>query len=165
VMTEIPRTPARHSPHAVRHATFTLRRRGWDPEEVQQFLATLADEIQAADNERAALRAELERLRRERVTDQRGAQSRPSTEVNPHAVALFSQAQQVADRLVAEAVQHARELLANARAQQREILQAAENAAAAAESAARGRVGQRSVQHDAYTTPIPEVEYVRTFAR
>ncbi|MEQ4209990.1 DivIVA domain-containing protein [Actinopolymorpha sp. B17G11] len=165
-MTEITPMPTaiRKSPRAVRYATFNQRRRGWDQEEVREFLASVADEIQAADNDRAALRAEIDRLRNNPPVDSGGG-DRP--EINAHAVALFSQAQQVADRLVAEAVQHARDLMVSARAQQREILQQAQQAAEAAEAAARNGMASQPSHPDGpqgSQLPIPEVEYVRTFA-
>lgn len=148
--------------------TFSRRVRGLDETEVREFLAGLADEIEAADAERAALRAELDRLRAEQSSE-----SRP--EINAHAVALFSEAQQVADRLVAEAVQHARELMMTAREQQREILRKAQEEAerAAAKAAAAEPQVVYADEADrgpdqpgvAYVRPIPEIEYVRTFAR
>lgn len=154
--------------------TFSRRVRGVDETEVREFLSSLADEIEAADAERAALRAELDRLRAEQSSEP----SRP--EINAHAVALFSEAQQVADRLVAEAVQHARELMMTAREQQREILRKAQEEAerAAAKAAAqdpqvvfadetaRGPDERPGTEPGvAYVRPIPEIEYVRTFAR
>jgi cell division initiation protein len=129
--------------------------RGLDEQEVREFLEEIANQMEAADAERAKLRAEVERLRAER-----DARTESTGEINAHAVALFSQAQQVADRLVAEAVQHARDLMANARRQQREILQRAHEAAKAA--AQRSSV---AVEDGEYQRPIPEIEYVRTFAR
>ncbi|WP_020579399.1 DivIVA domain-containing protein [Actinopolymorpha alba] len=168
-MTDISRIPAasRRSPGAVRNATFSHRIRGLDETEVREFLDILASEIEAADAERGALRAEIDRLRRAVRAEQTQTQTQEPTEINSHAVALFSQAQQVADRLVAEAVQHARDLMTAARAQQREILQQAQNAADAAEAAAREAPPMAGTDGAArgYATPIPEVEYVRTFAR
>jgi cell division septum initiation protein DivIVA len=160
--------------------------RGVDESEVRAFLAGLADEIEAADAERAALRAELDRIRSEASTG-----PKPRAEINAHAVALFSQAQQVADRLVAEAVQHARDLMLTAREQQREILEKAHEEAerAAAKVAAHPQihVPMHAPMHDpqvvfadetdhgvagygadpgtAYGRQIPEIEYVRTFAK
>lgn len=157
-MTELARKPhpaQRHSPRAVRDAEFSHRLRGLDENEVRVFLETVAEQIEAANDERAKLRAEIERLKRT-ATPTKPSKSGAPPEINAHAVALFSQAQQVADRLVAEAVQHARDLMANARAQQREILerahQAATNAAATPDD-----------QNPA--AAMPEIEYVRTFAR
>ncbi|MBM7783688.1 DivIVA domain-containing protein [Tenggerimyces flavus] len=155
-MTELARKPhpaQRHSPRAVRDADFPRRLRGLDENEVRAFLETVAGQIEAANDERAKLRAEIERLKRT-ATPAKQAKGSPPPEINAHAVALFSQAQQVADRLVAEAVQHARDLMANARAQQREILERAHQAA----SNATG-----DDQNPAAATH--EIEYVRTFAR
>jgi cell division initiation protein len=146
------------SPRAIRNATFSHRMRGLDEQEVRAFLETLATQIEEADAERAKLRAEVERLRAER-----DARTESTGEINAHAVALFSQAQQVADRLVAEAVQHARDLMANARRQQREILQRAHEAAQKA--AQRSDAAAEKVEAGGYQRPIPEIEYVRTFAR
>jgi DivIVA domain-containing protein len=168
----------RRTPQAIRAATFSQRRRGWDEDEVREFLSAMADQIQEADAERASLRAEAERLRSdvERLrSEQRERQNEPS-EINDRAVALFSQAQQVADRLVEEAVQHARDLMTAARTQQREILQQAHEAAETAArevagqgtrsepGAARGAAGTAADRLGGYSTPVPEIEYVRTFA-
>lgn len=153
-MTELARKPnpaQRHSPRAVREAEFPHRLRGLDENEVRAFLETVAEQIEAANDERAKLRAELERLKRT-ATPTKQTKADPPPEINAHAVALFSQAQQVADRLVAEAVQHARDVMANARAQQREILERAHHAATNAASTPEDKA-------------MPEIEYVRTFAR
>ncbi|GAA4984381.1 hypothetical protein GCM10023317_09040 [Actinopolymorpha pittospori] len=178
-MIEMPRERGaqRRTPQAIRAATFSQRRRGWDEDEVREFLSAMADQIQEADAERASLRAEAERLRSdaERLrSEQRDRQNGP-TEINDRAVALFSQAQQVADRLVEEAVQHARDLMTAARTQQREILQRAHEAAETAarevgghasrsEPGARGAAGTAGDRLGGYSTPVPEIEYVRTFA-
>lgn len=141
------------SPSAVRNATFSARRRGWDTDEVSEFLHTLADQIETADAERASLRAEVDRLRAQRSDEE----NEPS-EVNTRAVALFSQAQQVADRLVNEAVEHARDVMSHARAQQREIL---ERAAAAAHELSP-TPSEPSAANSAVSES--ELDYVRTFA-
>lgn len=171
-MTEISRAPGalRRSPHAVRNVAFSQRRRGYDQDEVRDFLESMANQVESADTERSSLRTENDRLKSEverlRSARPNGAgAARP--EINSQAVALFSQAQQVADRLVAEAVQHARDLMVNARAQQREILQQAHDAA---EAAARqtGSFESDDASHgpgQGYGAPVPEIEYVRTFAR
>jgi DivIVA domain-containing protein len=142
------------SPASIRETTFPHRLRGLDEEDVYAFLDLLADQVEAAEAERAALRADNERLRAQQSQD-----SPQEKDIDPRTEALFSEAQQVADRLVEEAVQHARDLMITARAQQREILQKAHEAAEASrrESAA-GRAG-------GYGKPGPEVEYVRAFAR
>ncbi len=148
-----PRPPApRLSPRAVRIADFSHRRRGLDTDEVHDFLNAVADQMEAADAERARLRAENDALRQKLDT----ASTDPEAAINPRAIALFSQAQQVADNLVAEAVDHARTLMKETRKQQRELLEKA-RAAGVAPAAPTSNVAQ----HPA----VPEVEYVRTFAQ
>lgn len=152
----------RYSPASIRNEVFTHRMRGLDEEEVREYLGVLADQVQSADAQREAQRSEIERLRAE--NDRlREESERASTEISPQAVALFSQAQQVADELVEEAVVHARDLMMSARTQQRDILQRAHEA----EQQTVRRTGAAQVQAPSigYTTPVPEVEYVRTFAR
>lgn len=138
------------SPESIRDQQFAHRMRGLDEAEVYEYLDLLADQVRASERERSELRAEIQR--REETPD-----------INPQAVILFSQAQQVADQLVEEAVRHARDLMISARNQQREILQRAHEAAESAvrESAATRADGTVT----GYTTPVPEIEYVRTFAR
>ncbi len=154
--------PYYRSPSAIRNEEFTHRMRGLDEDEVREYLSLLADQVQAGDHERAAQRSEIERLRDE-VHRLREESEDTSADISPQAVALFSQAQQVADQLVEEAVRHARDLMTSARNQQRDILQRAHEAA---EEAVR-RTGATRVEAppSGYTTPVPEVEYVRTFAR
>ena len=165
------------SPASIRTEVFSHRMRGLDEDEVREYLEQLADQVEAADAERAALRAEVDRLRSENNRLREQAEN-AANEISPQAVALFSQAQQVADQLVEEAVVHARDLMQSARNQQRDILQRAHDAA---EEVAR-RAGayqapapetpapqtpapQGAATQPGYTTPVPEVEYVRTFAR
>jgi len=156
----------RRSPHTIRRATFSRERKGWSTDEVREYLGTLADQIEAADAERTRLRAELDRQRSEmhRLRDQAPPNQRErSNEPDAHAVALFSQAQQVADRLIEEAVQQARELMSTARKQQRDILQQAQSSA----EDAMHSVQQKADQYggSGYESPVPEIEYVRTFAQ
>jgi cell division initiation protein len=122
----------------------------------------LADQVQAADKERTDVRAENERLRAEIARLRREEPQGGPPEINADSIALFSHAQQVADQLVEEAVVHARDLMASARLQQREILQQAHDAAA---TAAGGSGAEGALNRLDYSTPIPEIEYVRTFTR
>ena len=88
----------------IRDKTFRQRLRGFDVDEVDSFLNRMADHV-------AALEQMVEELARE------------NAELRAHsdrAVVLFSQAQQVADTLIEEAVKRAREMLSEARARQRE---------------------------------------------
>jgi cell division initiation protein len=155
--------PYYRSPDSIRNEAFSHRMRGVDEAEVREYLDMLADQIQAADKERAAVRAENERLRTENARLRRDEPQGGAQEISADSIALFSHAQQVADQLVEEAVVHARDLMASARLQQREILQQAHDAAA---TAAHGSTGANAALSSLdYTTPIPEIEYVRTFTR
>lgn len=156
------------SPDSIRSEVFGHRMRGLDEAEVREYLGILADQVEAADVVRASQRAEIEQLRSENRR-LREEMEQSSTEISPQAVALFSQAQQVADQLVEEAVTHARDLMMSARHQQRDIIQRAHDSA---EQVARKTGAQEIVRgsrpaavEQGYTTPVPEIEYVRTFAR
>ena len=150
------------SPASIRSEVFSHRMRGLDEDEVRDYLELVADQVQATETERARLHGEVERLRAENNRLREAPEQSP-TEISPQAVTLFSQAQQVADQLVEEAVVHARDLMMSARSQQRDILQRAHQAA---EEAVR-RTGAHQVQAPAvgHTTSVREVEYVRTFAQ
>ena len=99
-------------PHEIRRTQFSQRLRGYDESEVKAFCESVAAQVQRQLDERASLRAEIDRLRG--MAD--------NEDVKERAVALFSQAQTVADQLISEAVEHAQDLMLAARAQQREIL-------------------------------------------
>lgn len=136
---------------AIRNATFTVRRRGLDEDEVRAYLVELSDTVQTLEREVVTLRSELNT----------GAD--PAEQISDQAVVMFSEAQKVADSLIDEAVTHARDLMSSARLQQRDIVKEAHEAAEAAvrhvdATAQPDRVG-------GYEKPIPEVEYVRTFAK
>ena len=154
---------------SIRNQVFSHRMRGLDEDEVREYLETLADQVEETNELLYARSSELEELRREaealRAENRRlrEATELASTDTNPRAAELFSQAQRVADQLVEEAVIHARDMLVSARHQERDILQRAH---AAAEEAVR-RAGAPQVQSPptVYSTPIPEVEHVGTFAR
>jgi cell division initiation protein len=155
------------SPEAIRAETFTHRMRGLDEQEVREYLALIADQVAAAESCRAELAADNERLRAE-LEEQRDA-AQDEGEISTRAVLLFSQAQQIADQLVEEAVVHARDLMTSARNQQREILEEAHRAAEVAAREASRASGQDLVSAATdtlvYSEPVPEIEYVRTFAR
>jgi len=160
--------PYYRSPSTIRTEAFSHRMRGLDEAEVREFLDLLADQVQAGDLERTEMRTENARLREE--VEQLRAQQPIDGEISPQAVLLFSQAQQVADQLVEEAVIHARDLMSSARNQQREIMQETQHAA---EPVGRGpqQTGGPAFAPSAvtppggYSKPVPEIEYVRTFAQ
>jgi DivIVA domain-containing protein len=149
------RRPAQ-SPHAIRNRVFGTRRRGLDPDEVAEYLAELADQVEYANADRADLRAELERVRDSTPdSDQRA-------HITAHAVGLLSQAQQIADNLVAEAEQHARDLVETARGQHRDVLQQAHDSVESAVKHLPGVDAPLSAETHVRTA---ELEYVRTFTQ
>ena len=174
------------TPASIRSEVFSHRMRGLDEAEVRDYLDQLAGQVETMDAERERQREEIEHLRRENSRLREEAEN-AANEINPQAVALFSQAQQVADQLVEEAVVHARDLMQSARNQQREILEraraeaeeitlrASAQAAVAPGPIAQPPIAQPSIAEaavapasghpPAYMAPIPEIEYVRTYAR
>jgi DivIVA domain-containing protein len=159
--------PYYRSPSTIRTEAFSHRMRGLDEAEVREFLDLLADQVQAGDLERMEMRTENERLRGE-VEQLRAQQPADDGDINPQAVLLFSQAQQVADQLVEEAVIHARDLMTSARNQQREIMHETQSAAEAAggpHGHGLGFGGPATTAPGGNAGSVPDVEYVRTFAR
>lgn len=150
------------SADAIRATRFESRRRGFDPDDVLMFLNQVANDIQAADAERASLRAQLHSVRAEldelRQGAQQSEQGQEQVEISVHAVDLLSQAQQIADSCVAEAEQYARDLVDAARSQYRDILHRAQQAASDSVRTLADVQMERGVS-------IPEIEYVRTYAR
>lgn len=136
---------------AIRNATFTVRRRGLDEDEVRAYLLELSDTVQGLEREIATLRAE------------RDAGGDPTAQISDQAVIMFSEAQKVADSLIDEAVTHARDLMSSARMQQRDIVKEAHEAAEVAVRKVEST--SQSEGSTGYDRPIPEVEYVRTFAK
>ena len=163
--------PDYRPPEVIRSEEFSRRADGFDRSEVREYLERLADQVQSGEAERSEVHNENQRLRRE--VEHLRARAEPDGEINPQAVKLFSQAQQVADQLVEEAVLQARDLMASARLHQREILEEAQKAAeaAAAEAdAAGGTLGDGTYDEStsaagAPAYPAADIEYVRTFAR
>ena len=127
---------------------------GYDPDEVDSFLKDLQTVLDAADNERTALRADVASLR-DRLEE------RGHKEIAVDAVGLLSQAQLIADKAIADAETYARDLMLAARAQYRIVLERAEESAKRA--ADQAALAPAAVQGP--FTPVPEIEYVRTYAR
>lgn len=176
---EAPLAPMRQghplSPERVRAWEFSrtpLGRRGYSEDEVRLFLARVAEELAAGDAEKAALRAEVHRLRnyyREHNVDI--DTSRPDmSESGPSlaAINLMSQAQQAADAQVAQAEEYCRRLVAQARDHYEDVLrEAAEQASLAAETA--GAAYQASVEAEGAGSFEREalerrIAWLRTFA-
>lgn len=149
------RRPAQ-SPHTIRGHVFTTRRRGLDPGEVAAFLDDLAEQVEYADADRAELRAELERYR------SRTPDAEERAHITAHAVGLLSQAQQIADNLVAEAELCAKDLVETARHQHRDVLKQAHDSV---ESAVKHLPGVDRQTGTGRQVPTAELEYVRTFTQ
>jgi cell division initiation protein len=152
------------SPNAVREATFRQTRHGFDQKEVRGLLDRVAGQLQAAESERAQLRAQVSMLRDElrNVGESAARSSDETVDISVQAVNLLSQAQLAADSCVAEAEQYARDLVVTARDQYREILQRAQQTAS---NTVRDLPVASAAATSGYTEPLAEVEYVRTFAR
>ena len=174
------------SPASIRNEDFPRRMRGLDADKVYEYLDLLADQIQAGDEERRAMRADNERLQgelqrvRSELADLEGAGDR----VNGQVVELLSQAQLVAEEMVEDVSRDARDRLGQARAQERKIL---EEAMATAEQTRRdaealirwtapgvmgGGSGEGSRVNESGRHSAPDVaaataelEQVRSFAR
>ena len=136
---------------------------GYEPDEVDALIHDVRGALAAADDERTALRADLAHLR-DRVED------RGQSEITVDAVGLLSQAQVIADKCIADAETYARDLMMTARSQYREVLERAEQSAKEAAQKVEhpedaGPNNQLNNQPQLPTQPVPEVEYVRTYAR
>jgi len=168
------------SPHAwrpeeVRRKQFTVRFRGLDPNEVRGFLNLVADDLERvqgqvgsmrrdqmrqrddleqAQDELAQARAELARVKAELQQ----ARMDPQDQVTDQAVLLLDQAQQLADALIDEGMQSARDLMVAARSHQREIV-------APTVDGDYGAIGAATHGSHAETPVSSEVEDVRNFAR
>ena len=169
-------TSSQHAwrPEEVRRKQFTVRFRGLDPNEVRGFLNLVADDLERlqrqvtsarrdqmrqrddleqAQDELAQTRAELQQVRAELQQ----ARVDPQDLVSDQAVLLLDQAQQLADALIDEGMQSARDLMVAARSHQREIVMPMGDAD-------HGGVGAASGHH-ADPSVSAEVEDVRNFAR
>jgi cell division septum initiation protein DivIVA len=140
---------------------------GYEPDEVDALIQDVKGALDAADDERTALRADVAHLR-DRLEDQ------GQSEITVDAVGLLSQAQVIADKCIADAETYARDLMMTARSQYREVLERAEQSAkeAADKVEQPGDAGpdnqpnsQPNNQPYVPAQPVPEVEYVRTYAR
>jgi cell division initiation protein len=119
-------------PDEVRRKDFTVRFRGLDANEVRGFLNALADDlthlheqITTLTEDNGRLRVELEHVQGELEQVQgelQQVQVNPQELVTDQAVLLLNQAQQLADALIDEGMQSARDLLIAARHQQRDIV-------------------------------------------
>lgn len=128
----------RISPSDLRNASFEIVERGYDQRAVHELLRTVAEQLEADQVQPG------------------GAAPAAKDEM----VKIITQAQVLAEKFVAEAEQYSKDLVASARTQYGEILRRAEEAAAT-----HHPVAAPSNEAVAYTTPINEIEYVRTYTK
>ncbi len=163
--------------HSVVFARAALGRRGYDEDEVRNFLAYVERELVQILNDKAALANEVNRLRAQAA---KGGGSGVLAPEDAHfqAVRILSQAQQTADLYVADAERYTRELahearlhreaiISDAKGRAEHLLEDAHRKAAAVADAAVRSAGQ------APAAPLPpderramerEIAYLRTYS-
>jgi DivIVA domain-containing protein len=153
----------RTSPQDVRSKNFSVRLRGLDRDEVRYFLTGLADNLEGIQTQVAVLKQENQSLGGQ-LQDARAqldeARADPMEGATDQAVSVLNQAQQLADSLIDEAMESARDLLLTARSQQHDIMEQAKVAANGAVSRATA-IAERDGSQD----PSVDTEYIRMFAK
>lgn len=150
------------SPEHVRGQRFretALGRRGYRPDEVEAFLARMAEEVQRWTTIHARDLAEINRLRdffRNQNIDTEPARQRA---FSSEAINILATAQQQADQLIADAKTHARSMQTDARSQAERVVVEARREAEAAAHAYRVRAGQQ------YSADREQVERLAAIAR
>src|SRR5215469_8071159 len=122
----------RLTPDQVQSINFAPARfghRGLDDEQVRVFCLRVEQELVTLLNERASLWEEVDRLRR-RIIDPDDTSGLRPEDAHIQAVRILSNAQQTADRYVADAQEYSRQLTEDARRRRDEILAAAKSHAA-----------------------------------
>jgi cell division initiation protein len=149
-------SPRSWRPDEVRRKQFTVRFRGLDPNEVHGFLNALADDLGRLYEQLTTLTQDNTRLR----SELQQAQVNPQDAVSDQAVLLLDQAQQLADALIEEGMQSARDMMVAARSHQRVIVDPSLDMDHAA--AVPGAMGG---SHAAGPEVSSEVEEARMFAK
>jgi DivIVA domain-containing protein len=129
----------RISPSDVRNASFEVVERGYDQRSVHGFLQAIAEQLEEADQRQPAA---------------------ASTAAKDEMVKIISQAQILAEKFVSEAEQYSKDLVASARTQYGEILRRAEESVATPQGSP-----VPAATAAGYTTPVQEIEYVRTYTK
>lgn len=162
-------------------ARAALGRRGYDEEQVRNFLGYVERELVQIFTDQAALADEVNRLRAQAAKGTRGVMA--PEDAHFQAVRILSQAQQTADLYVADAERYTRELAHEARLQREAILSDAKGraeqmledahrkAAAVADAAVRHaeQTGPATVRaaplHDDERRAMErEIAYLRTYS-
>lgn len=146
------------TPQSIRDETFERRRLGGLAQDrVYEYLDLLADQVQATEQELSSSRAENERLRGElqRVQSELDEYEQVGERVNDQVVELFSQAQLVAEEMVKDVSQDARERIGHARAHERKIVEEAmDTAGQQVTSYARSAQAQMRSILDSFATEV-----------
>jgi DivIVA domain-containing protein len=145
------------SPNQVRTATFASARKGFDPDEVTNFLDRAAEALEAAQNHATAMearaRAAVAKLQEMSSGEQAPAAER-STERHPEADTISRTlllAQRAADEAIAEARADAEQILADAR-------EAARNEGAAEREEVRSEVDSLMARREFLHSDVEQLE-------
>jgi cell division initiation protein len=143
-----------------------LGRRGYHEDDVRRFLSRIAEDVAAANAEKAELRAEIDRLRnwyRQAGVDidERGVRKPP----NGQAIALMSQAQQAADLQIAQAQEYARRMLADAHRQYEEIVHEAQRRAVSTADQSTGGYPTVAARDEERVHLERRIGWLRAFAK
>ncbi|MFC4050912.1 DivIVA domain-containing protein [Actinomadura syzygii] len=142
--------------HSVVFARAALGRRGYDEEQVRNFLAYVERELVQIFNDQAVLADEVNRLRAQAAKGTRGVMA--PEDAHFQAVRILSQAQQTADLYVADAERYTRELAHEARLQREAILSDAKGRAEQMLEDAHRKavaVAEAAVRHAGQQSPPP----------
>lgn len=167
--------------HSVVFARAALGRRGYDEEQVRNFLQYVERELVQIFTDKAALADEVNRLRAQAAKGTRGVMA--PEDAHFQAVRILSQAQQTADLYVADAERYTRELAHEARLHREAILSDAKGRAehlledahrkAAAVADAAVRNAEQVAQPVTHPASLPdderramerEIAYLRTYS-
>lgn len=115
----------------INNLRFNRRMRGYDESEVERTLEAVARHIDGQARQIEWHQAEISRLQHNVW------QLQTNDDIKQKAIDLLNQAQELADQLVDEAVQHTRDLMMAGRAQAREIARTAADATSANSTGAK----------------------------
>jgi DivIVA domain-containing protein len=175
-MSVIARVDERLTPDRVQSVSFPqarLGRRGLDEDHVRAFCAHVERELVTLLNEKAALWEEVGRLRQRVAGDHADAPGYRPEDAHVQAVRILANAQQTADRYVADAQQYSRQLAEDARRCRDEVLAEAkahaerllEDAHLQASQAAALAISGGDAQADPGRYDLrAELAYLRTFS-
>jgi DivIVA domain-containing protein len=110
--------PLLPSAEQIRRREFASVRRGYDPDQVRDFLFQVAEQVKALEGElaEAKLKAESEAAAPEAATEAQPEREDPYERVAQRFKEVISSADQEAERIVAEAGEQAEDMLGSARA-------------------------------------------------